>query len=71
MRASGASVVVMRVPRDGRLIVFVACGSAAVEPEPQRGPHNDELQRTSDGTAAGSPLNSVFDGRQTLCRAGA
>ena len=23
---------------------------------------NDELQRTSDGTAAGSPLNSVFYG---------
>jgi hypothetical protein len=27
------------------------------------GPPNDELQRTSDGNAAGSPLNSVFDGR--------
>jgi hypothetical protein len=25
--------------------------------------HNDELQRTSDGNAAGSPLNSVFGGR--------
>ena len=24
---------------------------------------NDELQRTSDGNAAGSPLNSVLDGR--------
>jgi hypothetical protein len=24
---------------------------------------NNELQRTSDGTAAGSPLNSVFCGR--------
>ena len=23
---------------------------------------NDELQRTSDGTAAGSPLNSVLGG---------
>ena len=23
---------------------------------------NDELQRTSDGNAAASPLNSVFDG---------
>ena len=23
---------------------------------------NDELQRTSDGNAAGSPLNSVFGG---------
>jgi hypothetical protein len=28
-------------------------------------PPNDELQRTSDGNAAGSPLNSVFAGRQT------
>ncbi len=27
-------------------------------------PHNDELQRTRDGNAAASPLNSVFDGRQ-------
>jgi hypothetical protein len=26
---------------------------------------NDELQRTSDGTAAGSPLNSVFGGHRT------
>jgi hypothetical protein len=25
-------------------------------------PPNDELQRTSDGNAAGSPLNSVFGG---------
>jgi hypothetical protein len=24
-------------------------------------PSNNELQRTSDGNAAGSPLNSVFD----------
>ena len=28
---------------------------------------NDELQRTSDGTAAGSPLNSVFDGPSGVC----
>jgi hypothetical protein len=28
------------------------------------GPSNNELQRTSDGTAAGSPLNSVFCGRR-------
>jgi hypothetical protein len=28
-----------------------------------RVPPNDELQRTSDGNAAGSLLNSVFDGR--------
>ncbi len=27
-------------------------------------PSNDELQRTSDGTAAGSPLNSVLGGHQ-------
>jgi hypothetical protein len=27
-----------------------------------REPQNDELQRTSDGNAAGSPLNSVFGG---------
>jgi hypothetical protein len=26
-------------------------------------PSNNELQRTSDGTAAGSPLNSVFGGQ--------
>ena len=29
---------------------------------------NDELQRTSDGTAAGSPLNSVFGGPDALRR---
>jgi hypothetical protein len=28
-------------------------------------PSNDELQRTSDANAAGSPLNSVFAGHQT------
>ena len=28
-----------------------------------RRPHNNELQRTRDGNAAASPLNSVFDGR--------
>jgi hypothetical protein len=28
-----------------------------------RVPANNELQRTSDGTAAGSPLNSVLGGR--------
>jgi hypothetical protein len=27
-------------------------------------PSNDELQRTSDGYAAGSPLNSVLGGRR-------
>jgi hypothetical protein len=27
---------------------------------------NNELQRTSDGNAAGSPLNSVFDGPSTI-----
>jgi hypothetical protein len=27
-------------------------------------PQNNELQRTSDGNAAGSPLNSVFCGHQ-------
>jgi hypothetical protein len=31
-------------------------------------PDNNELQRTSDGNAAGSPLNSVFDGRDGLVR---
>ncbi len=30
------------------------------------GPQNDELQRTRDGNAAASPLNSVFDGRVTI-----
>jgi hypothetical protein len=32
------------------------------EPRESGGPPNDELQRTSDGNAAGSPLNSVLDG---------
>jgi hypothetical protein len=27
---------------------------------------NDEMQRTSDGAAAGSPLISVFDGPRTM-----
>jgi hypothetical protein len=30
---------------------------------------NHELQRTSDGTAAGSPLNSVLSGRRAMARA--
>jgi hypothetical protein len=32
------------------------------------GPHNNELQRTSDGNAAGSPLNSVLGRRQRHSR---
>jgi hypothetical protein len=31
-------------------------------------PSNNELQRTRDGNAAASPLNSVFAGRQTGTR---
>ena len=31
---------------------------------------NDELQRTSDGNAAGSPLNSVLDGRNSVAMCG-
>jgi hypothetical protein len=31
-------------------------------------PSNDELQRASDGNAAGSPLNSVLDGRKHVSR---
>jgi hypothetical protein len=29
-------------------------------------PHNNELQRTSDGNAGGSPLNSVLGGPWTV-----
>jgi hypothetical protein len=36
-----------------------ACGHETVSPH-RKAPPNDELQRTSDGNAAGSPLNSVF-----------
>jgi hypothetical protein len=37
-------------------------------PACESGPSNDELQRTSDGNAAGSPLNSVFDGPSGMVR---
>jgi hypothetical protein len=38
-------------------------GLAAGDQRPMEpGPQNNELQRTSDGNAAGSPLNSVFGG---------
>jgi hypothetical protein len=35
-----------------------------------REPPNDELQRTSDGNAAGSPLNSVFGRRYGVATGG-
>ncbi len=67
-----ASCLVGVVPTERmRTSQLLTCGPKISAVGTQRGcdrrepPHNNELQRTSDGNAAGSPLNSVFAGRQT------
>jgi hypothetical protein len=47
---------------NARLGATILRANATLGLQPWLRPHNDELQRTSDGNAAGSPLNSVFDG---------